>query len=89
MKRTIRNHTAAFKASVVLAACKGDMTLAGLAAQFGIHSIQIMDWKQVRVGDAFGGKKSPSENGAAASSYNIAPHSWKLVLLGGSPWGRE
>ena len=35
MKRTRRNHGAAFKAQVALAACKGDKTLAELAAQFG------------------------------------------------------
>jgi hypothetical protein len=37
MKRTRRNHGAAFKAQVALAACKGDKTLAELAEQFGVH----------------------------------------------------
>ena len=34
MKRTRRNHGAAFKAQVALAAVKGDKTLAELAEQF-------------------------------------------------------
>ncbi len=32
-----RNHTAAFKAKVALAALKGDKTLAELAEQFDVH----------------------------------------------------
>jgi transposase-like protein len=36
-----RNHTAAFKAKVALAAIKGEKTLAELAEQFDIHPNQI------------------------------------------------
>ncbi len=43
MKRTRRNHGAAFKAQVALAACKGDKTLAELAEQCGVHSTQITE----------------------------------------------
>ena len=46
MKRTRRNHGATFKAQVVLAAFKGDKTLAELATQFGVHPTQITEWKQ-------------------------------------------
>lgn len=35
-----------FKAKVVLAAIKGDRTLAELALHFGVHSNQISRWKQ-------------------------------------------
>ena len=58
MKRTRRNHGAAFKAQVALAACTGDKTLAELAAHFGVHPTQITDWKRhllERVADVFGG----------------------------------
>ena len=58
MKRTRRNHGAAFKAQVALAACKGDKTLAELAEQFGVHSTQITEWKRhllEQVADVFGG----------------------------------
>ncbi len=37
MKRPRRNHSAAFKAKVALAAIRGDKTLAELAAHFQVH----------------------------------------------------
>ena len=45
MRRPRRNHAAAFKAKVALAAIKGDKTLAQLAEQFDIHPNQITQWK--------------------------------------------
>jgi transposase-like protein len=44
-RRSRRNHTAAFKAKVALAAIKGEKTLAELAEQFDIHPDQITQWK--------------------------------------------
>ena len=63
MKRTRRNHGAAFKAQVALAACKGDKTLAELAEQFHVHPTHITEWKPqllARAIDVFGGTKSTS-----------------------------
>ncbi len=37
-----RDHGAAFKAKVALAALKGDKTLAELSAQFEVHGSQIL-----------------------------------------------
>jgi transposase-like protein len=45
MRRPRRNHTAAFKAKVALAALKGDATLAELATKFDVHANQIAQWK--------------------------------------------
>jgi transposase-like protein len=64
MKRTRRNHGAAFKAQVALAACKGDKTLAELAEHFRVHPTQITEWKQqllARAADVFGGTKATSD----------------------------
>ena len=45
MKRPRRNHTAAYKAKVALAALQGDKTLAELSEKFDVHSSQIVQWK--------------------------------------------
>ena len=44
-RRPRRNHTAAFKAKVALAAVKGEKTLAELAQQFDVHPNQITTWR--------------------------------------------
>jgi transposase len=56
-RRPRRNHTAAFKAKVALAAIKGEMTLAQLAEHFDVHPNQITTWKaqlQDGAADVFG-----------------------------------
>ena len=45
MKRTRRNHSAAFKAKVAVAALRGDKTLAELSEQHQVHVNQITQWK--------------------------------------------
>ena len=59
-----RNHSAAFKAQVALAALAGDKTLAELAQKFQVHPTQITDWKRQLKGQAAsvfdkGGKAEP------------------------------
>ena len=64
MKSTRRNQGATFKAQVVLAAGKGDKTLAELAEQCGVHPTQITDWKPhvlARAGDVCGGTNPTAE----------------------------
>ena len=56
-RRPRRNHSAAFKAKVALAAIKGERTIAQLSDQFDVHPNQITTWKgQLEEGaaDVFG-----------------------------------
>lgn len=51
-KRKRRNHSPAFKATVAVAAVRGERTVADLAQQFDVHPNQIQDWKKKLVGEA-------------------------------------
>jgi transposase-like protein len=51
-RRPRRNHSAAFKAKVAIAAIKGDRTIAQLADQFDVHPNQITSWKAQLEGSA-------------------------------------
>lgn len=56
-RRPRRNHSAAFKAKVALAAVRGDRTLSELASQFDVHPNQITQWKNQlldRAAEVFG-----------------------------------
>ena len=52
-RRPRRNHSAAFKAKVALAAVKGDRTIAQLAEHFDVHPNQITTWKSQLEASAF------------------------------------
>ncbi len=45
MRRARRNHSAAFKAKVVLEAVRGELPLAELADKYDVHATQIAQWK--------------------------------------------
>ena len=62
-RRPRRNHTAAFKAKMALAAIKGEKTLAELAEQFDLHPNQITQWKSQLLEGAAGGFGSVSGRG--------------------------
>ena len=61
MKRPRRNHTAAYKAKVALAALKGDQTLAELSEKFDVHASQIVQWKAQLLAGAMGVFLTPAE----------------------------
>ena len=69
-RRPRRNHTAAFKAKVAIAAIKGNRTLAELAEQFDVHPNQITTWKAQLEGgaaDVFG----PGSGGTAEPAIDV------------------
>lgn len=45
-KRPRRRHSSAFKARVALEAVKGQKTLNELASEFGVHPVQVTQWKR-------------------------------------------
>jgi transposase-like protein len=63
VQRSRRNHTAAFKAKVAIAAIKGDQTTAELAKRFDVHPNAIVQWKTQlleRAAEAFGSDAAKS-----------------------------
>ena len=65
-KRPRRNHSPAFKATVALAAVKGEKTLAELAQLFDVHANQITQWRRQLLEGANGvfdseGSSAPAE----------------------------
>ena len=48
-----KQHTAAFKAQVALAALKGDRTVNELASQYGVHPTLIHSWKKQLLAGAY------------------------------------
>ena len=82
-RRTRRNHTAAFKAKVAMAAVKGDRTLAELAQAFDVHANQIVQWKtqlQEGAADVFASGPRSSETNAPADLKALHAKIGELTL---------
>lgn len=59
-----RRHSAEFKTQVVLAALREDKTQSQLASEFGIHPLQITQWKKVAIDslpEVFGAQRGRTE----------------------------
>ena len=70
-RRTRRPHAPAFKAKVVLAAIKGEKTLAELAQHYDVHPNQITAWKGQLVDAAAGLFGSGSATPDAAPAVDV------------------
>jgi transposase-like protein len=70
-----RQHSAEFKAKVALEAIRGERTINELAAEYGVHPVQITQWKKVvleEVSTLFSsrrGAKAKEEDALKAALY--------------------
>ena len=62
-----KQHTAAFKAQVALAALKGDRTVNELAGQYGVHPTLIHGWKK----QLLSGAEAVFANGRPADTADV------------------
>ena len=60
-----KQHSAAFKAQVALAAVKGDKTINQVAAQFGVHPTLIPGWRKKLLAEAAGVFEGAAKPGPA------------------------
>jgi len=81
MRRPRRNHTAAFKAKVALAALKGDRTMAELAEKFDLHPNQITTWKTQLLDAAIGVFATPAEKREADAGPSVKDMQAKIGQL--------
>jgi transposase-like protein len=69
-----RRHTAEFKAKVAAAALKEQQTLNELASLFGVHPVQVAQWKKQALSglpDVFAGRRTRAEQAGAASPAQL------------------
>jgi len=81
MRRPRRNHSAAFKAKVALAAARGDKTMPELASQFDVHSSQITQWKTELLERATELFSTPAERAASAQGPSVKDLQAKIGQL--------
>jgi transposase-like protein len=64
-----KRHTAEFKATVALAALKGQHTLNELASLYGVHPVQVAQWKKQATSglpEVFASRRAAAEQEAEA-----------------------
>jgi putative transposase len=84
MKRPRRNHSAAFKAKVAVAALKGDRTLVELSEQFKVHPNQIGQWRAElleRAAEVFATAAEKREAGPESRRCTRRSASWRWRMI--------
>jgi transposase InsO family protein len=84
-KRPRRNHSAAFKAKVALAAVKGDKTVAEIAQQYEVHPTQVVDWRRQLLecaADVFGGARRRASRRSISRRCTPRSASWRWRMDG-------
>jgi transposase len=78
-----KQHTAAFKAQVALAAVKGDKTVNELASQYGVHPTLIHAWKKQLLAGAdvvFGNGSKAASTDAEAEKAELFEQIGRLKM---------
>ena len=73
MKRPRRNHAPKFKATVALAAIRGEKTLVELSEQYKVHPNQIAKWKKQLL------EKGYEPNQAHRAAWELVREEWLLL----------
>lgn len=88
-RRSRRNHSAAFKAKVALAALKSEETLVQLAERFDVHPNQITQWKSQllqRAAELFASGSARPEEGPSLKELHakIGQQALEIDFLAGA-----
>lgn len=88
-RRSRRNHSAAFKAKVALAALKSEETLVQLAERFDVHPNQITQWKSQlleRAAEVFASGNAPTQEGPSLKELHakIGQQALEIDFLSGA-----
>jgi len=81
--KTRKVYTPAFKAKVALEALREDQTLNELGQTYGIHPVQISQWKKTlleNAGSIFEGKRGPAAKAAHEDSEHLYSEIGRLTM---------
>ena len=92
-RRALRNHSAAFKAKVAIAANKGERTISQIAEQFDVHPNQVVAWKAQIEGGATevfdGGGTTPAALAVDVRQLSAKIGGWTLESYFFGGWARQ
>ena len=74
-----RQHSGEFKAKVVLEAIRGERTLNEIAADYGVHPLQITQWKKVALDalpEMLSSRRGHQAEGGRSAQGGFIPADW-------------